>query len=60
MPANADYIALYRPLARHSSLIFRAFLDRLDTAKLEELSENVLEVASLDELMDWIRNAAEN
>jgi hypothetical protein len=33
---------------------------RLDAAGLEELSEKVLEVASLDQLMDWIRSAAEN
>jgi predicted transposase/invertase (TIGR01784 family) len=39
---------------------FHPYLERLDAAKLEELSEKVLEVAGLDELMDWIRSAAGN
>jgi flagellar biosynthesis/type III secretory pathway protein FliH len=39
---------------------FHPYLARLNAARLEELSEKVLEAASLDELMDWIRGAAGN
>jgi predicted transposase/invertase (TIGR01784 family) len=39
---------------------FHPYLERLNAARLEELSEKVLEVSSLDELMDWIRSAAGN
>jgi predicted transposase/invertase (TIGR01784 family) len=39
---------------------FHLYLERLNAARLEELSEKVLEVAGLDELMDWIRCAAGN
>ncbi len=38
----------------------RSYLERLDAAKLEELTEKVLEAANLDALLNWIRNAAGN